>query len=136
MKKLICIIVLLCAVAVQADAQSSDESAEERLETMIRYANFTGCIRNYILQYFGEDATEPCENCSNCLGELKLVDVTKEGQMVLSCIVRMKANFGMTMVVDILRGSQNQRILDNKFEQLTTHGIMKMSVITMQISLI
>lgn len=105
--------------------QSSDETAEERLEIMIRYANFTGCIRNYILQYFGEDATEPCGNCSNCLGELKLVDVTKEGQMVLSCIVRMKANFGMTMVVDVLRGSRNQRILDNQFEQLTTHGIMK-----------
>ena len=105
--------------------QSSDETAEERLETMIRYANFTGCIRNYILQYFGEDATEPCGNCSNCLGELTLVDVTKEGQMVLSCIVRMKANFGMTMIVDVLRGSQNQRILDNQFEQLTTHGIMK-----------
>ena len=105
--------------------QSSDESAEERLETMIRYANFTGCIRNYILQYFGENATEPCGNCSNCLGELTLVDVTKEGQMVLSCIVRMKANFGMTMIVDVLRGSQNQRILDNQFEQLTTHGIMK-----------
>ena len=43
--------------------QSADESAEERLETMIRYANFTGCIRNYILQYFDEDATEPCGNC-------------------------------------------------------------------------
>ena len=105
--------------------QSSDESAEDRLETMIRYANFTGCIRNYILRYFGENATESCQNCSNCLGELKLVDVTKEGQMVLSCIVRMKANFGMTMVVDVLRGSQNQRILDNQFEQLTTYGIMK-----------
>lgn len=106
-------------------AQSSDESAEERLEIMIRYANFTGCIRNYILQYFGEEVDEPCGNCSNCLGELNLVDVTKEGQMILSCIIRMKQNFGMTMVTDVLRGSHNQRILENKFEQLTTHGLMK-----------
>src|SRR5699024_10137905 len=51
--------------------------------------------------------------------------VTKEAQMILSCIIRMKLNFGMTMVVDVLHGSQNQRILENKFDQLSTHGIMK-----------
>ena len=106
-------------------AQSSDELAEERLETMIQYANFTGCLRNYILQYFGEEATKPCGNCSSCLGEVKSVDMTKEAQMILSCMIRMKLNFGMTMIVDVLRGSQNQRILENKFDELSTHGIMK-----------
>lgn len=106
-------------------AQSSDELAEQRLETMIQYANFTGCLRNHILQYFGENKTEPCGNCSSCLGEVKIVDVTKEAQMILSCMVRMKLNFGMTMIVDVLRGSRNQRILENKFEELSTHGIMK-----------
>lgn len=106
-------------------AQSSDELAEERLETMIQYANFTGCLRNYILQYFGEHATEPCGNCSSCLDEIKIVDVTKEAQMILSCMIRMKLNFGMTMVVDVLRGSQKRRILDNKFDALSTYGLMK-----------
>lgn len=106
-------------------AQSSDQLAEERLETMIQYANFTGCLRNHILQYFGENKTEPCGNCSSCLGEIKIVDVTKEAQMILSCMIRMKLNFGMTMIVDVLRGSCNQRILENKFEDLSTHGLMK-----------
>ncbi len=63
-------------------AQSSDQLAEERLETMIQYANFTGCLRNHILQYFGENATEPCGNCSSCLGEVNIVDVSKEAQMI------------------------------------------------------
>lgn len=106
-------------------AQSSDQLAEERLETMIQYANFTGCLRNHILQYFGENATEPCGNCSSCLGEVNIVDVSKEAQMILSCMVRMKLNFGMTMIVDVLRGSLNQRILENNFDELSTHGIMK-----------
>lgn len=106
-------------------AQSSDQLAQERLETMIQYANFTGCLRNYILQYFGEETSEPCGNCSSCLGEVKIVDATKEAQMILSCMVRMKLNFGMTMIVDVLRGSQNQRILENKFDALSTHGLMK-----------
>src|SRR5699024_4153182 len=86
-------------------AQSSDQQAEERLEAIIRYANFTGCLRNYILEYFGEKTTEDCQNCSTCLGEVKLVEVTKEAQMILSCIIRMKLNFGMTMIVDVLRDS-------------------------------
>lgn len=106
-------------------AQSSDQLAQERLETMIQYANFTGCLRNHILQYFGENATKLCGNCSSCLGEVNIVDVTKEAQMILSCMVRMKLNFGMTMIVDVLRGSRNQQILENNFDELSTHGLMK-----------
>lgn len=106
-------------------AQSSDELAQERLETMIQYANFTGCLRNYVLNYFGEATDEDCGNCSSCLGEVKIVDVTKEAQMILSSMVRMKLHFGMTMIVDVLRGSQKQQIRDYKFNELSTHGIMK-----------
>ena len=106
-------------------AQSSDELAQERLETMIQYANFTGCLRNYVINYFGEATDEDCGNCSSCLGEVKIVDVTKEAQMILSSMVRMKLHFGMTMIVDVLRGSQKQQIRDYKFNELSTHGIMK-----------
>lgn len=106
-------------------AQSQDELSERRLEVMIQYANFTGCLRNFILQYFGENPTKDCGNCSNCLGESKQVDVTKEAQMILSCILRMRHSFGMTMIVDVLRGSRNQRVLDNHFDELSTYGLMK-----------
>lgn len=106
-------------------AQSSDQLSEERLETMIQYANFTGCLRNYILQYFGENVFKPCGNCSSCLGEVEIVDVTREAQMILSSMVRMKHHFGMTMIVDVLRGSQNQRVLENKFNEISTYGLMK-----------
>lgn len=106
-------------------AQSQDELSEQRLEIMIQYANFTGCLRNFILQYFGETPAQDCGNCSTCLGEFKRIDVTKEAQMILSCIHRMKHSFGMTMVVDVLRASRNQRVLDNEFDQLSTYGLMK-----------
>ncbi len=106
-------------------AQSSDQFAEERLETMIQYANYTGCLRNHILHYFGENQSDPCQNCSSCLGEVQTIDVTKEAQMVLSNMVRMKQHFGMTLIVDVLRGSKNQRVLENKFDELSTYGIMQ-----------
>ena len=106
-------------------AQSNDELAHRRLEMMIQYASFTGCLRNFILRYFGEFPNEACGNCSNCMGEMRQIDVTKEAQMILSCMLRMKHQFGMTMIIDVLRGSQNQRVLDNRFDELSTYGIMK-----------
>ena len=106
-------------------AQSNDELAHRRLEMMIQYASFTGCLRNFILRYFGEFPNEACGNCSNCMGEMRQIDVTKEAQMILSCMFRMKHQFGMTMIIDVLRGSQNQRVLDNRFDELSTYGIMK-----------
>ncbi|MBZ6528138.1 DNA helicase RecQ [Aerococcaceae bacterium DSM 111021] len=106
-------------------AQSNDELAHRRLEVMIQYASFTGCLRNFILRYFGEFPKDACGNCSNCLGEMKQIDVTKEAQMVLSCMLRMKHQFGMTMIIDVLRGSRNQKVLDNGFDSLSTYGIMK-----------
>ncbi len=42
-----------------------------RMNRMIDYCRFDGCLRNYILRYFGERPTEPCNNCSECLGYTK-----------------------------------------------------------------
>lgn len=106
-------------------AQSNDELAQSRLETMIQYANFTGCLRNFILGYFGENRTEACNYCSNCNGELSQIDVTKEAQMILSCMLRLKFHYGMTMIVDVLRGSRKEKVIENQFDQLSTYGLMK-----------
>lgn len=106
-------------------AQSNDEMAQNRLDIMIQYANFTGCLRNFTLRYFGEKPSEPCGNCSNCVDPVQHLDVTKEGQMILSSMLRMKYHFGMTLIIDVLRGSKNQRVLENHFDQLSTYGLMK-----------
>ena len=37
-----------------------------RLDKMIRYCEIEGCLRSYILGYFGERKKGNCENCSNC----------------------------------------------------------------------
>ncbi|MGO4937953.1 DNA helicase RecQ [Fundicoccus sp. Sow4_H7] len=105
-------------------AQSNDELSQQRLDIMIQYANFTGCLRNFTLRYFGEQPTMPCGNCSNCVNPVKFTDVTKEGQMILSCMLRMKYHYGSTMIIDVLRGSKNQRVLENRFDQLSTYGLM------------
>ena len=83
------------------------------------------CYRKNILNYFGETFLEDCNNCSNCLNEGEVVDKTLDAQKVISCIARMKRSFGATMIIDVLRGSKNKKVLDLGFDTLTTYGIMK-----------
>lgn len=98
----------------------------KKLQTMIDFVHHNGCLRKYILNYFGEETEyEDCENCSNCLSEGELVDRTVEAQKVLSCIYRMKRDFGVNTIVDVLRGSAQKKILQYRFNELSTYGIMK-----------
>lgn len=99
--------------------------AYKKLQDMVSLVYSTGCYRKYILNYFGEEREEDCNNCSNCLSEGKEVDRTIDAQKVLSCIGKMKRAFGITMVVDVLRGSKNRKILSLGFDELSTYGIMK-----------
>lgn len=98
----------------------------KKLQTMIDFVHHNGCLRKYILNYFGEETEyEDCQNCSNCLSEGELVDRTVEAQKVLSCIYRMKRDFGVNTIVDVLRGSAQKKILQYRFNELSTYGIMK-----------
>lgn len=105
--------------------QSQDPYVNKRLDAMIQYANSTSCLRKFILNYFDESYQPPCKNCSSCLNEFEVIDVTKEAQMILSNIVRMKHGFGMTMVSHVLRGVSNDKIVRNGFDQISTFGLMK-----------
>ncbi|GAA0826079.1 DNA helicase RecQ [Clostridium tertium] len=96
-----------------------------KLKQMVDLIYSNDCYRKYILNYFGEDVHENCNNCSNCLSEGELVDKTIDAQKVLSCIYRMKKSFGVAMVVDVLRGSKNSKVINAKFNELSTYGIMK-----------
>ncbi|WP_040194857.1 DNA helicase RecQ [Clostridium culturomicium] len=95
------------------------------LQQMVDFVYSNDCYRSYILNYFGEQYGEQCGNCSNCLNEGEILDKTVDSQKVLSCIYRMKRNFGSTMVIDVLRGSKNKKVLDLNFNELSTYGIMK-----------
>lgn len=99
--------------------------AYKKLQDMVSLVYSTGCYRRYILEYFGEERKENCNNCSNCLSESEEIDRTVDAQKVLSCIGRMKRPFGITMVVDVLRGSKNKKILSLGFHELSTYGLMK-----------
>ncbi|MBZ9688647.1 DNA helicase RecQ [Clostridium estertheticum] len=101
-------------------------SEYKKLQAMVDYSHTTRCLRQFILEYFGEENVEDkCGNCSTCNDESELVDITVEAQKIFSCILRMKERFGTTLIAEVLRGSKNKKVLDLGFEKLSTYGIIK-----------
>lgn len=98
----------------------------ENLQYLVDYCHTNDCLRNKILTYFGEDVeNKKCNNCSNCLNTSEMVDITIEAQKILSCIYRVKERYGINMVILVLRGSKNKRILEAGLDKMSTYGIMK-----------
>ncbi|MBS4213677.1 MULTISPECIES: DNA helicase RecQ [Neobacillus] len=109
--------------------QSSDRTRMtqelEKLQQMVDYCHTESCLQEFILHYFGEAETEPCGRCGNCTDERTSIDVTKEAQMVLSCVIRMGQRFGKNITAQVLTGSKNKKVTEMGFERLSTYGIMK-----------
>lgn len=106
--------------------ENVDLSGEyEKLNQMVDYCNTEGCLRNYILRYFGEGPTKLCDHCGNCNSEITQQDITVDAQKILSCIKRMGERFGMVLVVEVLKGAHTQKIRQFGFNTLSTYGIMK-----------
>ena len=84
---------------------------EDRLRQMVFYCTTEQCLRKQILRYFGDKYKETCDNCSNCLSNYKIKDVTIEAQKILSCIIRTKQKYGVKMITDILQGKSSEKII-------------------------
>lgn len=109
--------------------QKTDETeqriAMQQLRRMVDYAEASDCRRTIQLSYFGEEFPGNCQQCDNCLNPKPIEDWTIEAMKFLSCIARCKERFGMTHIIEVLRGSQNQRILQYGHDKLSTYGIGK-----------
>lgn len=109
----------------QSQREDSQKQKEyEKLKSMTEYVYIEDCLQQYILAYFGEGGV-PCERCGNCLDDRELIDVTKETQMVLSCIKRMGENYGKQMLMKVLAGSKEQKVKNFGFDRLSTYGLLK-----------
>ena len=100
------------------------EKDRELLKIMTFYCHTNDCLREYLLNYFGDKTSNYCGNCSNCNTNFEEEDVTIEAQKIISCIKRVGQRFGIKMIVDILRGSKNQRIIKSNLNNISTYGIM------------
>ena len=96
-----------------------------KLNTMVAFAEAQTCRRRVVLNYFGEYSPKACGNCDICLDPPQSYDATVDAQKILSCVYRTGQYFGITHVVEVLRGAQTARVKSLGHDQLSTFGIGK-----------
>ncbi len=96
---------------------------QHKFRAMVGFAEALTCRRRALLGYLGEEREADCGNCDVCLDPPELYDATEDARKALSCVYRLGQRFGMGHVVDVLRGSQNRRLLDLRHDRLSTYGI-------------
>ncbi len=102
-----------------------EELIYKNLQYLVDYCHTNDCLRNSILTYFGERIeNSKCNNCGNCLDQSEMVDITEESQKILSCIYRTNQRFGLTTVIQVLRGSKNKKLIQFGLDKVSTYGIM------------
>jgi ATP-dependent DNA helicase RecQ len=95
----------------------------QKLNAMVSYAEALTCRRRALLSYFGDLRDHACDNCDICTDPPQRFDATEQARKALSCVYRLGERFGMMYVIEVLRGSRNQRILDLHHDRLSTWGI-------------
>ena len=95
-----------------------------RLQTMEGYCKTTGCLRNYILEYFGEKTSGPCDNCGNCHKEYHEVDMTAEAKWVVNCVAETRGRYGLTIILGTLMGAKRARLRELRTDQYKSYGAL------------
>lgn len=103
------------------------ENDEIRLNKMWQYCMTRNCLREYILNYFGENAAGNCGNCGNCLAEFEEKDVTDICKNLIQCVKETKQRFGMNVIVDVLLGRNMAKIRNFGLNELPCFGLSRQS---------
>ena len=103
------------------------DSTKALLRDMERYAAGTRCRHRSLVEYFGEEwQRDECGACDWCLKELDAVsDATTVARKILSCVARVKQNYGLAHVTDVLIGKANDKVVALGHAELSTFGLLK-----------
>ena len=95
---------------------------QHRLNAMLGLCEVTSCRRQALLAYFGENLEQPCGNCDTCLTPVETWDGTEAARLALSAVYRTGQRFGVNHLIDVLTGSENQRIFQFDHHLLQVYG--------------
>ena len=117
-------VVQLGQMIAQGDSEVSRKRVEQRkLDALVGYCESMACRRQVLLANFGETYAQACGNCDNCLSPAESWDASIAAQKALSCVYRSGQRFGAGHLIDILRGSDSERIHQLGHDTLSTYGI-------------
>jgi len=107
------------------DIELIQQRDARRLQVMEGYCRTTSCLRNYILDYFGEKPGAPCDNCGNCHREYREADMTREAKWVINCLAETKGRYGLNIVLGTLLGANRARLKELGTVNYKSYGILK-----------
>lgn len=111
---------------VNAIEDSNKQRVENsKLNHMVAFAEASHCRRQILLRYFDEPCDAACNYCDICDNPPVMQDATEDAQKLLSCIYRLKQNYGMAYVIEVLRGSASEKLEKARHNSLSTWGIGK-----------
>ena len=96
----------------------------DRLKQMTFYCFTSECLRQYILNYFGEKSSSYCGNCLNCQTQFEKVDITPEAKSILRCLAALDWNYGASTVIDIVHGGKSQKILGKNLDKNPEYAVL------------
>ena len=96
----------------------------KRLDYLLSYCETPECRRKVLLSYFDEES-ENCNNCDNCINPPSLIDGTILAQKLLSTVYRTGQFYGQVYIINVLRGSEDKKILDKGHQKLSVYGLGK-----------
>ena len=106
------------------DAAKLREQARARLIAMQGYCRTDGCLRAYILRYFGEKTAGKCDRCGNCARPAVQIDVTPVALNIVKCVSECGQRFGASVVAAVLAGSREERLLQYRLDRLNSYGAL------------
>lgn len=109
----------------EEELEALRERDAERLRSMNYYCLTTNCLRRYILNYFGEQSTERCENCSNCRKEFVIADMTSEAETIISCVRELRGRYGINVVAGTLAGDDRAKLREYGVSSYKSFGSLK-----------
>jgi ATP-dependent DNA helicase RecQ len=112
-------------MASSEGSEAHKRAEQHRLNAMLGLCEITTCRRQAMLNYFGETLAEPCGNCDSCLEPVATWDGSEAARMALSVVYRTGQRFGVNHLIDILRGSDGDKIFQFDHHLLPTYGIGK-----------
>jgi ATP-dependent DNA helicase RecQ len=119
-------VVLLKQMIEQSESGEERKRLEHRkLDQLLGYCETMQCRRQVLLAGFGEVYATTCGNCDNCLHPVTGWDATVAAQKALSCVYRSGQRYGVTHLIDVLRGGETERIKQLGHEHLSTYGVGK-----------
>lgn len=111
---------------MMAQSEGSEEHQryeQQRLNAMLGLCEIMSCRRQALLRYFGDELPQPCGNCDTCLHPVDSWDATEAVRKALSCVYRTGQRFGANHVIEVLRGSDSEKLRRFGHHQLSTYGI-------------